>query len=333
MAFLDLAGLSRFKSKLDTIFINKVPASKYAENTISTFESNCHSIEAEAFRQCGQLTSVSIPMCKEIGPLAFCSCSSLNNVYAPECIRIGCQAFEQCRSINEISMPICTTIEDSAFFSCTGLSSVYFPACTYIGENAFCGCGFSIISFPRCSIIGSRAFSGCENLEYAYFAECHTIGEWAFQGISGLGYVSVPKCSLIMSGAFYGVAIESILLPECSQIMAQAFAECTDLKSVYLLYSSVVSLGASAFYDTPMTTTSYGGYGSIYVPQALLNSYKTTTNWSALSSRIVGLTDGEVYAVKNGMVYGSSNAGKFLMVSSNGLMTLSTMAAANGSSF
>lgn len=54
--------------------------------------------------------------------------------------------------------------------------------------------------------------------------------------------------------------------------------------------SSVVSIGTTIFYNTPMSSSTYLGYfGSIYVPSSLLNSYKTATNWTFYSNRMVGI--------------------------------------------
>ena len=56
----------------------------------------------------------------------------------------------------------------------------------------------------------------------------------------------------------------------------------------------------NAFINTPISnyTTSTGGvYGSIFVPSALLDTYKNATNWKTYSARMVGLTDAEIAAL------------------------------------
>ena len=61
--------------------------------------------------------------------------------------------------------------------------------------------------------------------------------------------------------------------------------------SVYVLSTSLVALAAkSAFSYSPMTNSKYtGSYGSIYVPASLLATYKTATNWTTYSNRLVGI--------------------------------------------
>jgi len=55
--------------------------------------------------------------------------------------------------------------------------------------------------------------------------------------------------------------------------------------------TSVPALGTSAFASTPIGgySASIGWFGSVYVPNSLVNSFKTATNWASISSRIFGV--------------------------------------------
>jgi hypothetical protein len=78
--------------------------------------------------------------------------------------------------------------------------------------------------------------------------------------------------------------------PNCTSISSYAFANCSNLLSLYLLGSSIISLSTDVFMGTPLSdyTTSTGGvYGSIYVPASLYSDYIAATNWSLYSDRIV----------------------------------------------
>lgn len=70
-----------------------------------------------------------------------------------------------------------------------------------------------------------------------------------------------------------------------------AFYSCRKLSSLYLMGSSVVSLGGTnVFTYTPMSVSTYLGYfGSIYVPASLLTAYQAARYWSVYSSRFVGV--------------------------------------------
>jgi hypothetical protein len=71
-----------------------------------------------------------------------------------------------------------------------------------------------------------------------------------------------------------------------------AFSGCVRLISLYLTsVSRVPTLGTSVFTSTPIGgyTTDAGQYGSVYVPMSLVDAFKTATNWSFISARIVGM--------------------------------------------
>jgi len=67
------------------------------------------------------------------------------------------------------------------------------------------------------------------------------------------------------------------------------------LISLYLTSVSKVTTltggASSVFYSTPIGGYSAiaGQYGSVYVPQSLLTSFRTSSTWSTISSRIVGV--------------------------------------------
>ena len=79
----------------------------------------------------------------------------------------------------------------------------------------------------------------------------------------------------------------------------ETFYNCTNLQSVYLLGSSVCTFNINdpqysskinartVFNNTPIQNSSYlGYYGSIYVPESLVEEYQNAPGWSALSERI-----------------------------------------------
>ena len=105
--------------------------------------------------------------------------------------------------------------------------------------------------------------------------------------------VEASNISFVGDFAFaYLSALTTASFPACTTIETWAFSKCTNLISLYLTGSSVVSLAAS----TVFSSTPIGGYsaeaetfGSVYVPSSLLTSYKAATNWSIISSRFVGI--------------------------------------------
>ncbi len=264
--------------------------------TITSFaDSAVSSIGLGAFAYCLSLTTVSFPACTSIGESAFAYCAKLTNVSFPVCTSIGDRAFANCSNLTTASFPACTSIKGSAFTFCSRLTTVSFPACTSIGESAFYSCsGLTAVSFPVCTSIGYRAFQGCANLSTINFPICKSIGTFAFYDCYRLTTAIFPVCTSIGSNAFaYCSNLTTASFPSCTSIGSSAFGRCYGLISVYLMGSSIVTLGNSnAFISTPIAgyTTSTGGvYGSIFVPSSLYSTYIASTNWTYFSSRFVSV--------------------------------------------
>ena len=186
-----------------------------------------------------------------------------------------------------------TSIGSYAFASCCALTTASFPNVTSIGSYAFQNCtSLTTASFPNVTTIRNYAFQSCTSLSTASFPSATTIGSYAFRTCTSLSTASFPNVTSIGGSAFLGcTSLTTASFPNVTNIEIYAFRGCSKLSSLYLTGSSVASLGGTnAFTDTPMSLSTYlGYYGSIYVPTSLLTNYKTATNWSAYSSRFVGI--------------------------------------------
>lgn len=194
--------------------------------------------------------------------------------------------------IKEINGPYISTIPQCFCQSCTSLTTISFPECTTISTNAFVSCrNLTTVPFPECTIIGISAFQSCNKLTTVSFSKCTDIGGYAFRFCTSLATISFPKCTTINGSAFQGCTnLTTVSFPECTTIENNAFSNCQKLESVYLMGSSIPTLGTGVFNSTPITVSTYLGYfGSIYVPSSLLASYKTVTNWATYSNRMVGI--------------------------------------------
>ena len=145
------------------------------------------------------------------------------------------------------------------------------------------------------SALGNYAFEYCFRLESAYLPKLTSkIAYQCFWNCSALSSIYAPSATGIEQQGLAGcINLLSASFPYVSFISGSAFQSCYTLLSLYLMSTSMVSLGnTNAFSSTPISnyTTSTGGvYGSIYVPASLLNSYKAATNWATYSNRIVGV--------------------------------------------
>lgn len=148
-------------------------------------------------------------------------------------------------------------------------------------------------SSDEVTTVGNYAFYNCFSLASVSIPACTTIGSYAFYNCYHLAAVSLPACTSVGNYAFYNCsALATVSLPVCTTVGSNAFRSCYRLVSLYITsVSSVPALGTYAFGSTPIGgySVSAGCYGSVYVPTSLVDSFKTATKWSSISSRIVGV--------------------------------------------
>ena len=257
---------------------------------------NATNISSYAFYNCSSLTTASFPSATSIGSYAFAYCSALTTINFPSVTTIGASAFTYCPALTTASFPSATSIGSYAFSNCSALTTISFPSVTNIGTSAFVYCSaLTTISFPRTISIGFSAFRGCTRLTTISFPNVRSIGTSAFYNCSSLTTASFPSATSIGSYAFYNCHLLTIAsFPSATSIGNSVFGYCYSFLSLYLLGSSVPTLGTGAFVSTPIggyTTSTGGVYGSIFVPSSLYNSYITATNWSLYSSRFASINN------------------------------------------
>ena len=96
------------------------------------------------------------------------------------------------------------------------------------------------------------------------------------------------RVTSIGANAFRNCAtLTTAVFSETTSIGSNAFGDCIRLKTVVLSVNGGVSLSnTTAFGNTPITR----GTGYIYVPDDLVESYKTATNWTVYAEQIKGLS-------------------------------------------
>ena len=287
--------------------------------TSVTIPNSVTSIEHCAFYECDGLTSVTIPnSVTSIGDYAFRYCSGLTSVTIGNSVRsIGASAFEGCSGLTSVHIsdiaawcnidfkyanpnaypnPIytnpllyaehlylngeevkdlvipnsVTSIGDYAFDGCSGLTSVTIGnSVTSIGRHAFKFCsGLTSVSIPNSvTSRGGSAFYHCSGLTSVTIPNSvKSIGDYAFYECSGLTSVTI------------GNSVENIGY--------RAFASCSELIDVYCYAENVPSTYSNAFEG------SYPEYITLHVPDASIDSYKSTAPWSVFVN-IVGLSGEE----------------------------------------
>lgn len=149
-------------------------------------------------------------------------------------------------------------------------------------ENNIASCNPStdgIIKYQNRYATGvqSNGFRNCTALKTIDLPNIMSIGENVFQDCSALESVNIPNATSIGSAAFYNcISLRTIDLPNITSIGGIVFYGCT-MDKIYLRSKTMCTCqGALSFANTT--------YLSIYVPNSLIDSYKTANYWSAYAS-------------------------------------------------
>lgn len=161
-----------------------------------------------------------------------------------------------------------TQVRSRAFYRLSSLTSIDFPEVIKIGDNAFTQCtALTSVNLPKTQEIRTYAFQLCSKLTYISLPKVTTIHISCFQDCSQLSTVDLGAIELFNSAAF---------------------KSCTALNTLIIRSSDVCILSAAnVFSDTPLAS----GTGAIYVPDDLVDSYKSATNWSTFADLIKPLSE------------------------------------------
>ena len=252
--------------------------------TSVTISHSVTSIGDYAFKGCSGLTSVTIGnSVKSIGDYAFSGCEGLTSVHISD-IAAWCNIeFEAYDSnplyyahhlylngeeVKDLVIPnSVTSIGNRAFYGCSGLTSVTIPnSVTSIGNYAFAYCsGLTSVTIPNSvTSIGDDAFLYCSGLTSVTIPN----------SVTSLGYAAFYECKGLTSVTI-GNSVNSI--------ESHAFANCPELLDVYCYAEDVPSTESEAF------DGSYPENATLHVPDASVDSYKTSAPWSSFG-KIVAIS-------------------------------------------
>lgn len=171
-----------------------------------------------------------------------------------------------------------TAVKAIGFSSCNKLTTVDLPNVTGIGANAFYDCyALETVDIHNATAIDKTAFVDCTALKAIDLPNVMSIGENVFQGCSALESVNIPNATSIGSAAFYNcTSLRTIDLPNVTSIGGIVFYGCT-MDKIYLRSKTMCTCQGNLRFAN-------SNYLHIYVPESLIDSYKTANNWSAYAS-------------------------------------------------
>ena len=188
-------------------------------------------------------------------------------------------------NIESISNDKVTYVRDYGYYQHQFLKAVQFPIATRIGHYSFYMCPeLTAIDIPNTEIVGDFAFKGCPKIQTIDFPNATAIGTGCFDECAALSSINLPKVTSVKELSFRECSsLNNVVLPSVNLIWDQAFWGCSNLSSITLSANEVCTLkNVNAFDFTPIAE----GTGYIYVPSNLVNTYKSTSNWSNYANQI-----------------------------------------------
>lgn len=161
---------------------------------------------------------------------------------------------------------------------------------TNVGKYAFYGCTNlkRVVILNGVTVIGSNAFNGCSNLEYIKFPQSLiTVSSYALGGCSKLESVDLQNVTFFADNAFNSALLLKTLKVNVKTTFGGNALRNSKIEKLVLANDNMSILQGTLGTNTPIAD----GTGYIYVPNALLEDYKTATNWVTYSDQFRAIED------------------------------------------
>lgn len=162
----------------------------------------------------------------------------------------------------------------------------------YLQSYCFYGCRWiKKITIPETvTIWNNNCFNGCQNVEEIHlpsgmtgtgtsgFNQCRKLKKINVENFTSVGNYGFQRCDELEKLDFYNL----------TQIGSSAFNECEKLATLIIRTDSVCKMAnINALTGTPIAS----GTGFVYVPDDLVESYKTAENWVTYASQIKPISE------------------------------------------
>ena len=172
-------------------------------------------------------------------------------------------------TITELTTDV-ETITEYALYQRAALTAVHAPNCTYAAGSAFNKCAaLAVLDMPQLYSTGNYTFTGCTALTQVVLPNLWHPLNSAFS-----------SCSNLQKADIGGTQPKTEFYSNC-------FKDCAALDTLIVRGAQISRLNSTSLEGTAIAA----GNGYIYVPAALVDSYKQETNWTLYAEQIRAIED------------------------------------------
>lgn len=212
----------------------------------------------------------------------FRNCTSLESIKVPPLItKAYSSMFNGCSSLIDVqfSTPI-DTIEDSAFYGCSSLINFDFTNIKTIKSNAFNKSGLTgQVKMPNLEILEDDVFNNTTIEDLADLGKITAVNMIRY--MYDLVNVNLHEGITTIKSQFARTGLSTLVFPSTVTLITAQLFYLTSIKKVVFKSKVPPEFTGNGILGGPM----------IYVPDASLEAYKTSTFWSQYASKIKPLSE------------------------------------------
>jgi len=207
-----------------------------------------------------------------------------NTIYS-----IGAYAFYGCLNLNSVNLPNVTTIGSNGLSNCQALTEIILPNVKEVQTYGLSGCtSLKEINLPKLEKANNYSFSNCTNVKKIILPNLTSMMGYTFYGLTACKLIQLDSWNMSAgTSQYFQNTTGRIVLPSLTQIYNYSFRN-SQFSEIVLPQNRVVVINHyGAFNGSSMAS----GTCLVYVPDDLVESYKTATNWSTYADQIKPISE------------------------------------------
>lgn len=186
------------------------------------------------------------------------------------------------KTVVDLTSDAITDVAPSMFNAVPSLETVNLKNALTIGSSGFSNCAkLTSISLPNAETLGNYALSDLPLITKITMPNVTSAGQGVCQGCKELRSVNFPKLVSVPANFCQDdIKVDLADFGAATFIGQSAFWACTNFRTLIIRTNQVCTLEHvyALNYYTPWMSGRSGG--TLYVPQDLISSYQSATNWA-----------------------------------------------------